>query len=93
VNKWLEGGSYFSHYRDIYGGTLHIVYKDAATKDLDKVVTAKFTINRFTTVKVEGHFMDGAPNEFYPAGFYAPQNTKGLANKTNALVIRTGFNF
>jgi hypothetical protein len=93
VSKWLEGGSYFSHYRDIYGGGLPIVYADAATKDLDKVVTAKFTINRFTTVKVEGHFMDGAPNEFYPAGFYSPENPKGFAPNTNALVARTGFSF
>jgi hypothetical protein len=93
VNKWLEGGSYFSHYRDIYGGNLPIVYADAATKDLDKVVTAKFTLNRFTTVKVEGHFMDGAPNEFYPAGFYAAENPKGFANDTNAVVVRTGLSF
>jgi len=93
ATKWLEGGSYFSHYRDIYGGTLPIKYADAATKDLDKVVTAKFTINRFTTVKVEGHFMDGAPNEFYPAGFYIAENPKGFANTTNALVVRTGLSF
>jgi len=95
VNKWLEGGSYFSHYRDTFGGSLvhEIVYKDAATKDLDKVVTGKFTINRYTTVKVEGHFMDGAPNEFYPAGFYIQENPKGFANNTNALVIRTGLSF
>ena len=95
VNKWLEGGTYFSHYRDNFGGTLAgiITYADAATKDLDKVVTAKFTINRFTTVKVEGHFMDGAPNEFYPAGFYAAENPNGLAPKTNALVVRTGLSF
>jgi hypothetical protein len=44
-------------------------------------------------VKVEGHFMDGAPNEFYPAGFYIPENSKGFANTTNALVVRTGFSF
>jgi hypothetical protein len=93
VNKWLEGGSYFSHYRDIYGGTNPGTYTDAATKDLDKVVTAKFTINRFTTVKVEGHFMDGAPNEYYPAGFYAAENPKGFASNTNALVVRTGLSF
>jgi len=95
VNKWLEGGSYFSHYRDFFGGTLAgiITYADAATKDLAKVVTAKFTLNRFTTVKVEGHFMDGAPNEFYPAGFYAAENPQGLAPTTNAFVVRTGLSF
>lgn len=93
VNKWLEAGSYFSHYRDIYGGGLPMVYADAATKNLDKVVTAKFTLNRYMTAKVEGHFMDGAPNEFYPAGFYAAENPKGLAPTTNGLVVRTGFSF
>jgi hypothetical protein len=96
VNKWFEAGSYFSHYRDIFGGTLvHVIppYKDAATKNVDKVVTGKFTLNRFTTVKVEGHFMDGAPNEFYPAGFYAAENPKGFADNTNALVVRAGFSF
>jgi hypothetical protein len=44
-------------------------------------------------VKVEGHFMDGYNNSFYPAGFYPSVNPQGLQPKTNLLVIRTGFNF
>ena len=61
--------------------------------DYDKVVTAKLTLNQYTTVKVEGHFMDGNGTALYPAGFYANVNPNGFANNTNALVFRTGFSF
>jgi hypothetical protein len=45
-------------------------------------------------VKLEGHFMDGygVPG-YYPDGFYNVDNPQGLKPNTNALVVRTGFNF
>jgi hypothetical protein len=60
----------------------------------DKVVTGRVDLNRFINVKVEGHFMDGygVPG-YYPSGFYQVDNPEGLKPGTNALVVRTGFNF
>jgi hypothetical protein len=92
ANKWLEGGSYYSHYRifPINGTT---PFPSVQTHNYDKVVTAKLTLNQYTTVKVEGHFMDGNGAALYPAGFYGNVNPKGFAANTNALVVRTGFSF
>jgi hypothetical protein len=59
----------------------------------DKVVTARFDVNRFANIKVEGHFMDGygVPG-MYPSGFYQADNLDFEPN-TNALVIKTGISF
>jgi len=57
-------------------------------------VSARFDINRFIAVKVEGHFMDGVGNiGMYPDGFYANDNPNGFTPKTNLFVTRIGFNF
>jgi hypothetical protein len=95
VNKWLEAGSYYSHYHiNVFGGSgVSTAYSDAQLHDYDKVVTAKLTVNKYTYFKVEGHFMDGNGTALYPAGFYANVNPKGFADNTNALVVRTGFSF
>ena len=95
VNKWFEAGSYYSHYHITPSGGPGISssYTDAELHDYDKVVTAKFTINKYTYFKVEGHFMDGNGTAHYPAGFYANVNPSGFANNTNALVVRAGFSF
>jgi hypothetical protein len=95
VDKWLELGSYYSHYRIFpFGGPgVAGTNPDAQLHDFDKVVTAKLTLNQYTTVKVEGHFMDGNGAALYPAGFYSNVNRNGFATNTNALVIRTGFSF
>jgi hypothetical protein len=92
VNKWLEGGSYFSHYRIFPTGGRGVT-TEAQKHDFDKVVTAKFTVNQYAYIKVEGHFMDGNGAALYPAGFYSNVNPKGFANNTNAIVVRTGFSF
>jgi len=95
VNTWFECGSYYSHYRDFPSG-IHpgpIVLPDAERRDFDKVVTGKFTINRFATIKVEGHFMNGHANTPYPNGFYTLVNPDGFKNTTNAIIVRTGFSF
>jgi len=95
VDKWLEVGSYYSHYRITpFGGPgVSSAYPDAQLHDYDKVVTAKITVNKYTYFKVEGHFMDGNGTALYPAGFYANVNKNGFSDNTNALVFRTGFSF
>jgi len=88
VNKWLEAGSYYSHYRIFPSGGagVNASYPDAQTHDFDKVVTAKLTLKQYVTVKVEGHFMDGNGSALYPAGFYSNVNPNGFSANTNALV-------
>jgi len=95
VDKWLEVGSYYSHYRIIPSGGPGISnsYPDAQRHDFDKDLTAKFTVNKYTYFKVEGHFMDGNGTALYPAGFYANVNPNGFANNTKALVVRAGVSF
>jgi hypothetical protein len=44
-------------------------------------------------VKVEGHFMDGFGFGPYPNGFYPQENPTGFKSTTNAMVLKTGFNF
>jgi hypothetical protein len=60
----------------------------------DKVITGRVDLTRFMNVKLEGHFMDGygVPG-YYPSGFYIIDNPQGLKPNTNALVVKTGFNF
>jgi hypothetical protein len=93
VAKRLQFGSYYSRYSmvspavgDLIGAQSGHVY--------DKVVSGRGDLNRFWNIKVEGHFMDGygVPG-YYPDGFYAADNARGLKLNTNALVIRTGCNF
>ena len=59
----------------------------------DKVVTARFDMKNYWYAKVEGHFMDGYAGFQYPDGFYPQANPNGLKPDTNALVVKTGFNF
>lgn len=91
VAKKLQLGSYYSRF------TVTALQSIAPRTDghtYDKVVTARVDINRFTNIKVEGHFMDGAGlSGMYPSGFYAIDNPGGLKPNTKALVIKTGFNF
>jgi hypothetical protein len=95
INKWIEAGSYYSRYRITpFGGPgVSTAYSDAQKHDFDKAITAKFTVNKYTYFKVEGHFMDGNGTALYPAGFYANVNPKGFKDNTNAIVVRTGFSF
>jgi len=59
----------------------------------DEVVTGRYDINRFWTVKAEGHFMDGYGDTYLAQGFYTRDNTAGLKPKTDLLVLRGSFNF
>jgi hypothetical protein len=93
IAKRLQLGSYYSRYslscpsEFCPGGAQYgHIY--------DKVVSGRVDLNRFVNVKMEGHFMDGygVPG-FYPSGFYTADNPQGLEHNTNALVVKTGFNF
>jgi hypothetical protein len=94
VAKRLQLGSYYSRY-SMHALLLQTVVIDSQSGHIyDKVVTGRIDLNRFLNVKVEGHFMDGyGTPEIYPSGFYEVDNPQGLKPYTNALVVRTGFNF
>lgn len=91
INRWLQIGSYYSRYTITVPNSFT---GSAEGHTDDKVVTARFDVNRFINIKVEGHFMDGigVPGD-YPDGFYAVNNAQGMLPGTNALVLKTGFNF
>jgi hypothetical protein len=101
VAKRLQLGSYYSHYAMTtrYGGILGMVFPSRVDTSrpenhiYDKVVSARIDLNRFWNVKLEGHFMDGYGDGPYPDGFYPGDNPDGFKPNTNALVVRTGFNF
>src|SRR5580693_4225170 len=92
VAKRVQVGSYFSHYWLNY--PISGLLSSGTGHDYDKVITARFDPNRFTNIKVEGHFMDGygLPDQ-YPNGFYAANNPQGFKPNTNALVIKAGVHF
>ena len=99
VSKRLELGAYYSRWAISWFHTMPAAFVQSPSQDApdrhlyDKVVTARFDLNRHWNVKVEGHLMDGYGSVMYPAGFYAQDNPQGLQPKTNLLLIRTGWNF
>ena len=88
VFKWMQLGSYYSSL-DVQAplgnssGYIH-----------DKDVTLRFDANRYLNFKLEGHFIDGVglPG-IYPGGFYSIDNPNGLKPGTNAMVVKSNFNF
>ena len=92
VAKRVQVGSYFSHYWLNY--PISGLLSSGTGHDYDKAITVRFDPNRFTNIKVEGHFMDGygLPDQ-YPNGFYAANNPQGFKPNTNALVIKAGVHF
>lgn len=101
IGRYLSLGSYYSRYTETNVSTGEIALLMPTQTDTslpqnhiyDKAVAARLDINRFTYVKVEGHFMDGYGVGPYPNGFYPQQNPQGFKPNTNALVIKTGFHF
>lgn len=91
VTKYLQLGAYYSNFNlqspDNFSGAV-----DADMKDT--VITARIDLNRFSYVKVEGHFINGfgAPG-LYPSGFYTIDNPQGLVNDTNSIMVKAGFKF
>jgi hypothetical protein len=62
----------------------------------DKVVTARFDLKSFWTVKVEGHFIDGYGGSDSTRGFYnfpLAGDANTMKPQTNMLIVRTGFSF
>jgi hypothetical protein len=93
VIKRLELGSYYSRYT-ITSSFLNLSDTSLPSgHDYDKAVTGRVDLNRFWNVKVEGHFMDGFGFGPYPNGFYPQENPTGFKSTTNAMVLKTGFNF
>jgi hypothetical protein len=92
VVKRVQVGSYFSHYWLNY--PVSGLLPSGTGHDYDKVITVRFDPNRFTNIKVEGHFMDGygLPDQ-YPNGFYMANNPQGFKPNTDALVIKAGVHF
>ena len=92
VSKWFGAGAYYSHYRVTNEASAFGPQTTGATND--RAISARFDINRFTNIKVEGHFMAGIglPGD-YPDGFYTSVNPQGLKPNTTALVLKAGFNF
>jgi hypothetical protein len=65
-----------------------------AGHEFDTAVAARVDLNKYWYVKVEGHFIDGAPTSPSASrGFYAPPNPTGILPTTNLLVVRTGISF
>ena len=89
ASKYLEVGSYYSHY--VYN--TNVPTSPANNHIYDKVVTARVDLTRFWHVKVEGHFMDGYGSTTFTHGFYRRDNPGGFKPTTNMLVIRTGVYF
>ncbi len=101
ISKRLALGSYYSRYTvtSVFGGALAAIVPNQTDTSLpanhiyDKVITARVDLKKFWDVKVEGHFMNGYGNSTYPDGFYPQVNPQGFKPNTNALVVKTGFNF
>jgi hypothetical protein len=93
VAKRLQLGSYFSHY-SLNSPAVSGLNSAQSGHEYDRVITGRVDLNRFLNVKVEGHFMDGyGVPRYYPSGFYTVDNPQGLKPNTNALIVRTSFNF
>jgi hypothetical protein len=87
LSKRVEVGTYHSrYYFDV-----HSLLDPSTHYIRDSVVTLHYTVNRFTSVKVEGHFMDGTGDPYGSHSFYLVDNPNGLKPTTNMLVIRLGY--
>jgi hypothetical protein len=93
-------GSYYSRYTitSLFRSTFGPPISETDTSlpgnhGYDKVITARIDLTKFWNVKVEGHFMNGYGAASYPDGFYPQVNPEGFKPNTNALVLKTSFNF
>ena len=89
VAKRLELGTYYDRY---YFD--HWTLPDPSTHYIrDYAATIHFTLTRFWSVKLEGHFLDGTGDEWSSHSFYTADNPNGLKPRTNMVVLRSGFSF
>jgi len=99
--SWFLASTYQASKRvsvGIYHSNLHIDAPnnptDTATNHIyDEVGALRFDINRFWTVKAEGHFMDGYGDIFSTQGFYQRSNPDGLKPRTDMLMLRSSVTF
>jgi hypothetical protein len=85
--KFLEAGSYHSRYVADWA----VLHSDPVNHIYDTAITGRFDLNRYTDLKVEGHFIDGiARSNVSARGFYVAANPTGMQNTTRLLVIRLG---
>jgi hypothetical protein len=88
IAKPVEVGAYYSRFitdtaRDASAPSNHIY---------EPVITGRFDVNKYVSIKVEGHFVDGYGSQTSPHSFYVRDN-QTFANTTNMLVLRTAFSF
>jgi hypothetical protein len=88
----LTLGSYFSRVAGTsFNETFRWVYYDPSKPEFysnDTVANARYDVNRFVYVKLEGHYIDGHLGAFFPA-----TNPNGLQRITRLLIARVGFTF
>lgn len=88
INPKWEFGGYYDHFLVDYRSAF-----SANNGMRGPVVTLRHDINRFWNVKVEGRFIDGHGNFLATRSFYLSTNPGGFVDRTNLLVVRTGFAF
>ena len=93
LSKWMEVGSYYSHYRVTLTNPVVPVTGPGRDHIFDKVVTLRLDLTRFWTFKAEGHFMDGVGSPAQAHGFYPQDNPQGLLPTTKMLALRTSWYF
>jgi hypothetical protein len=90
ISKRLELGTYHSRFIAQWSQP----HSATANHLFDQTVTGRIDLTRHWDLKVEGHFMDGAPTGSLDLrGFYPIVNPGGIAPTTKMLVIRTGWAF
>lgn len=92
INDWLELGTYYA----VFYGDVHdrkgeqweaAGYPAYLAWQKDLVLTARFDLNEYWIVKVEGHFVNGAH------AFYFQDNPGGLARNSSLLALKITYNF
>jgi hypothetical protein len=90
INKRLELGVYHSRYfTDTRKNT-----DPPSAHEYDTAISGRFNVNSHWYMKVEGHFINGAPITTPAArGFYLLSNPGGILPATRLLILRSGFAF
>jgi hypothetical protein len=88
----LTAGSYFSRvWGTSFVETFRWTYYDPTKPEFysnDTVVNARYDLNRFFYLKLEGHYIDGHLGAFFPA-----TNPNGLQKVTRLAIVRIGATF
>jgi hypothetical protein len=90
VTKHLQLGAY----RSVYLVDDRKPVDPPTAHEYDTTISGRVDLVHNWYMKVEGHFIDGAPTSPAAArGFYAIDNPAGFLPATNLLVLRTGISF